>query len=142
MARCYILAHHNSRRFKSRYDFAPTDIRFHMPRMSDENFPKNLELVDKFNSVAEKYGVSVGQLTLAWIIAEHPDFVPIPGSRNIARLEENAKAGEIALSPEDVKALRAVVDAADVKGERYPEAMKKMVVLDSIPLSEYKGEQA
>lgn len=108
--------------------------------MSDENFPKNLELVDKFRTAAERYGVSVGQLTLAWIIAEHPDFVPIPGSRTIARLEENAKAGEIVLAPEDVKALRVAVDAADVKGERYPEAMKKMVALDSIPLSEYKGK--
>ena len=136
----YTCTHLGSRRFKSRYDFAPTDIRFHMPRMSDENFPENLELVDKFRTAAERYGVSVGQLTLAWIIAEHPDFVPIPGSRTIARLEENAKAGEIVLAPEDVKALRVAVDAADVKGERYPEAMKKMVALDSIPLSEYKGK--
>ena len=110
--------------------------------MSDENFPKNLALVDKFRAVAEKYGVTTGQLTLAWIISEHPDFVPIPGSRNIARLEENAKAAEIPLAPEDVKALRAAVDAADVVGERYPEAFKNMTALDSIPLSEYKGEQA
>lgn len=110
--------------------------------MSDENFPKNFELVDRFRAVAEKYGVSTGQLTLAWIIAENPDFVPIPGSRTIARLEENAKAGEIPLALEDVRALRAVVDTVDVKGALYPEEMMKLVASDSIPLSEYKGERA
>ncbi|KAI0728081.1 NADP-dependent oxidoreductase domain-containing protein [Fomitopsis betulina] len=56
-------------RFKSRDDFAQTDIRFHIPRLSGENFPHNLKLVDKFRIVAEKYNVSPGQLTLAWIIA-------------------------------------------------------------------------
>lgn len=134
--------YNGSPRFKSRQDFAPTDIRFYIPRMSDENFPNNLKLVDKFRIVADKYNVSPGQLTLAWIIAEHPDIIPIPGSRNIARLEENAKAAEIALAPEDVERLRAAVDAADVKGALYPEELLKFVALDSVPLSEYKGAQA
>lgn len=129
----------DSLRFKSRYDFGPADIRFYIPRMSDENF---LQLVDKFRIVADKYGVSTGQLTLAWIIAEHPDVIPIPGSRTIARLEENAKTAEIALAPEDVNALRASVDAADVKGAAWPEEMVKWIFLDSVPLSEYKGEPA
>lgn len=135
-------AYNGSPRFKSRHDFAPTDIRFHIPRMSDENFPNNLKLVDKFRIVAEKYNVSPGQLTLAWILAEHPDIIPIPGSRTIARLEENAKAAEIALAPEDVERLRATVDAADVKGALYPEELLKFVALDSVPLNEYKGTQA
>lgn len=134
--------HNGSRRFKSRYDFDPSDIRFHMPRMSDENFPKNLELVDRFRPIAAKYGVSTGQITLAWIISEHSDFIPIPGSRSIERLEENAKAGEIVLSPEDVKALREAVDAAEVKGPRFTEVMKKMLAFDSIPLDEWKAKRA
>ena len=118
-------------RFKSRYDFDPSDVRFRSPRMSDENFPKNLELVDKFRAVAVKYSASTGQITLAWIIAENPDFVPIPGSRSIERLEENAKAGEIVLDPKDVQALREIVDTMGVRGERSTEEAKKTTWTES-----------
>ena len=81
-----------------------------MPRFADENFPKNLEVVDKFRAVAARYGVTPSQITLAWILAEHPDFVPVPGTRNAGRLEENASAAEIVLKDEDVRALRDIVD--------------------------------
>ncbi|TFY62800.1 hypothetical protein EVJ58_g3649 [Rhodofomes roseus] len=128
-------------RYKSRNDFPQNDIRFQwLPRWSDENFPKNLALLDKFRAVAAKYGVTTGQTALAWILAEHPDIFPIPGSRNIGRLEENAKSVEITLAAEDVKELRAAVLAADVVGSRYPEDHLKTLSFDSIPLSEWKGE--
>ncbi|KZT70949.1 Aldo/keto reductase [Daedalea quercina L-15889] len=127
-------------RFKSRADFGPTDLRLLMPRFAEENFVKNLEVVDKFAAVASKYGATPGQTTLAWILAEHPDFIPIPGSRSVERLEENAKAAEIALKDEDVKALRAIVEAADVRGERVPAQFAHLMSTECIPLSEWKGE--
>ncbi|TFY54450.1 hypothetical protein EVJ58_g8859 [Rhodofomes roseus] len=127
-------------RFKSRADFEPTDLRQMMPRFAEENFPKSLEVVDKFRAIASKYDATPGQIALAWILAEHPDFVPIPGTRTVERLEENAKAAEITLSSEDVKALKAVVEAADVRGGRFPEQFASLMNTECIPLSEWKGE--
>ena len=126
--------------FKSRADFDPQDARQMMPRFADENFPKNLEVVDKFRAIAAKYGATPSQITLAWILAEHPDFVPIPGTRTIERLEENAKAAEITLEDEDVRALRVIVEAAEVQGERVPGQFAHLMVSECIPLSEWKGE--
>ncbi|KZT67942.1 Aldo/keto reductase [Daedalea quercina L-15889] len=127
-------------RFKSRNDFPKEDIRQLLPRWSDENFPKNIALLNKFRDVASKYGATPGQIALAWIVEENPDFVPIPGSRSIERLEENARAAEITLDDEDVKELRAAVSAADVQGARYPEELGEMLAWDSIPLNNWKGE--
>ncbi|KZT67996.1 Aldo/keto reductase [Daedalea quercina L-15889] len=128
-------------RFKSRNDFPKDDVRFQwLPRWSDENFPKNLALLDKFRAVASRYGATPGQVALTWILAEHPDFFPIPGSRNIERFEENAKAVDVKLAAEDLKELRAAVSAADVVGGRYPEEYLKNLAFDSVPLSEWKGE--
>ncbi|PCH39381.1 Aldo/keto reductase [Wolfiporia cocos MD-104 SS10] len=77
--------------FKSRADFDADDFRNYAPRFSDENFPKNLALVDKFRTVAQKYDSTPGKITLMWILATHSDFVPIPGTRTVERLEENAR---------------------------------------------------
>lgn len=128
-------------RYKSPDDFEPTDVRRNFPRFSPEVFPKNLALVDKFRVIADALGATPGQVALAWILAEHPDFVPIPGTKTVARLEENAKAAEIKLSAEDVKSLRAAVQAAGVVGERYPAAALVHTGKSCIPLSEWKGEQ-
>ncbi|KAH9913532.1 NADP-dependent oxidoreductase domain-containing protein [Fomitopsis serialis] len=127
-------------RFKSRAEFEPADIRQMMPRFADENFPKNLGVVDEFRAIASKYSVTPGQIALAWILAEHPDFVPIPGTRTVERLEENAKAAEITLSLEDVKALRTAVEAADVQGERFPAQFASLMHAECISLDEWKGE--
>lgn len=127
-------------RYKSREDFDADDHRKVLPRFSEENFAKNLELTNKFRAVASKYGATPGQVALAWILAEHPDFIPIPGTRSVERLEENAKAAEIKLSPEDVKEIRLVVEAADVQGARYPVQYLNGMKQTSIALSEWKGE--
>ncbi|KZT70939.1 Aldo/keto reductase [Daedalea quercina L-15889] len=127
-------------RFKSRADFEPSDLRLLMPRFTEENFAKNLEVADKFAEIANKYSATPSQITLAWILAEHPDFIPIPGSRSAERLEENAEAAEIVLKDEDVKALREIVEAADVRGGRAPELFAHLMASECIPLSEWKGE--
>ncbi|KAH8110500.1 Aldo/keto reductase [Phellopilus nigrolimitatus] len=121
-------------------DFGADDFRLHLPRFSEENFPKNLALSDKLKAIADKYSATPSQVTLAWILAEHDSFVPIPGSRTIERVEENAGGAELRLAPEDVKAVRALSEAADVQGERYAEAGMQSVKGDSIPLAEWKGE--
>ncbi|KAG4217076.1 hypothetical protein PC116_g34443, partial [Phytophthora cactorum] len=76
-------------RYKSRDDFEPNDYRKNFPRFSPENFPKNLELVKKFEAFAEKKGRTPSQLVLAWIMAQGEDIFPIPGTRNIKYLEQN-----------------------------------------------------
>jgi len=129
-----------SGRFRSSADFAPSDMRPFLPRFTDENFPKNLELTDKIKAIGEKYGASPSQVTLAWILAEHPTFIPIPGCRTVDRVEDNAKGGELQLSAEDVKAIRRLVEAADVQGERYPPSILANCEVDSLALDEWKGE--
>ncbi|KAG6809781.1 hypothetical protein H0H92_014765 [Tricholoma furcatifolium] len=119
-------------------DFEENDFRKTLPRFSAENFPKNLKVVDQLQKFADKYGATTGQITLAWILAEHPNFIPIPGIRTASRIEENGHAAEIVLEAEDVKAIRAVVDAAEVIGDRY--SARFMPQGDCLPLSEWKGE--
>ncbi|RDB23525.1 Aldo-keto reductase yakc [NADP(+)] [Hypsizygus marmoreus] len=127
-------------RYQSPADFKEDDFRPMLPRFSAENFPKNLEVVKQLQEIGDKYKATTSQIALAWILAEHPNFIPIPGTRSVGRLEENAHAAEIELSSEDVKAIRAVVESAEVYGERYPE--EYMPAGDCISLSEYKGELA
>ena len=67
--------------------------------------------------------------------------IPIPGCRSVERVEENARGAEITLSPEDVNAIRALSEAADVQGERYPPFYMKQVEGNCIPLSEWKGQR-
>ncbi|EJD06586.1 Aldo/keto reductase [Fomitiporia mediterranea MF3/22] len=133
-----------SGRYRSRADFDENDLRLILPRFSEENFPKNLELVDKFKVVAEKYGATSSQIALAWILAAYPNFIPIPGSRSAERVEENARAAELAseMKPEDISAIRALVEAADVRGERLPEMYLKTINNECIPLEEWKGEES
>ncbi|CAF4412071.1 unnamed protein product, partial [Rotaria magnacalcarata] len=69
-----------------------------LPRFSKENFPKNLKLVDHLTELAKKKNCTSGQLTLAWILAQGNDFIPIPGTTKIKNLEDNAAAANIQLS--------------------------------------------
>ncbi|KAJ7111944.1 Aldo/keto reductase [Mycena epipterygia] len=112
--------------YQSRTNFEATDIRLIMPRFEEANFAASLKLVDGFKAVAKKYDATPSQIALAWILAAYPDFVPIPGTRSAARVEENAKAAMIKLSDEDVKGMEAMVRNADVKGSKIPSAFWKV----------------
>ncbi|KAJ6630131.1 NADP-dependent oxidoreductase domain-containing protein [Mycena sp. CBHHK59/15] len=125
-------------RYRSREDFEEGDYRRTLPRFSEENFPKNLALVDHLQTIAEKYGATSGQITLAWMLAEHDDFFPIPGTRSVARLEENARGAEISLSAEDVQDIRRWAEAADIKGAR--KRAEHMSDGECIELADWKGE--
>ncbi|EJC99948.1 Aldo/keto reductase [Fomitiporia mediterranea MF3/22] len=129
-----------SGRFRSRADFEENDLRMYLPRFSEENFPKNVELVDKIRVIADKYKATPSQIALAWILATSENFIPIPGCRTVERVEENARGAEVRLTPEDVNAIRALSEAADVRGERYPSAFMASCEGNCIPLGEWKGE--
>lgn len=118
---------------KSSDDLDENDRRRQLPRFSKENFPKNLQLVDQLSALAEKKGCTVGQLTLAWILAQGDDFIPIPGTTKIKNLEENAVAAQIKLSKEEVQEIRRACEKADVAGGRYPEAFSASLFGDSAP---------
>jgi aryl-alcohol dehydrogenase-like predicted oxidoreductase len=92
------------------------------PRFSEENFSKNLVLVDQIVAIAKAKGVSSTQLVLAWLMKQGDDIIPIPGTTNVARLMENMGSLEVVLSEKEEKEIRKVVEGAEVTGARYPAA--------------------
>jgi len=109
-------------------DLEPGDVRRQHPRFQGENFAKNLELVTRVEAMARSKGVTPSQLALAWVLAQGPDIVPIPGTKKRKYLEENAAADEVKLSAEDLRALDAVAPKGVTAGNRYPGPM--MEILD------------
>ena len=101
------------------------------PRFSEENFPKNLKLTEEIGALAKKKGVTPGQLTLAWLLAQGEDIIPIPGTKKIKYLEENLGALEVKLTGEEEQEIRKVVDGAEVHGTRYPEAFMSRLFADT-----------
>jgi len=118
---------------KSPDDLDEGDRRRMMPRFSKENFPKNLQLVDQITTLANKKGCTSGQLTLAWILAQGDDFIPIPGTSKIRNLEENIGAIEIKLTQEEIQEIREACEKADVAGGRSLEQMTAYLFGDSAP---------
>ena len=112
---------------KSFDDFEADDYRRHNPRFQGENFDKNLQLVARIEDMAQSRGCTPAQLALAWILARNEDIVPIPGTKKVARLEENAGALNITLSPDDLAQLDDIAPHGVAAGTRYPEAMMGMV---------------
>ena len=100
-------------------DFAPNDFRRHAPRFQGENFQKNLDLVEQVREIAERRGVTPGQLALAWVLAQGDDVVPIPGTKPRAYLDENVGALAVELGVEDLAALDAILPVGAAVGDRY-----------------------
>ncbi|KAJ7730366.1 NADP-dependent oxidoreductase domain-containing protein [Mycena maculata] len=105
-------------RYRTPADLEEGDVRRLLPRFSSENFPKNLALVARFEELATKYSATPGQIALAWVLS-HDNFIPIPGTRAVSRLEENAHSAEILLSPQDIETVSKLVKEADVQGARH-----------------------
>ena len=103
------------------------DIRRTMPRFSDENFPANLQLLDGFAAVADEVGCSMAQLALAWVLAKGDDIVPIPGTKNMAHMEENAGADAVTLDAATVAKLDDLIHHGNVIGGRYNAAAQSDV---------------
>ncbi len=108
-------------------DFAQDDYRRFSPRFQGENFLKNLALVDKVGELANAKGCRPAQLALAWVLAQGKDIVPIPGTKRRATLDENLDALSVELTEADFAHINEVLPSGTVAGERYPEAMMKLV---------------
>lgn len=106
---------------KSPDDLAADDWRRMNPRFQGENFRKNLDLVEAVEALAREKDCTAAQLALAWILARDEGIVPIPGTRRIERLEENAAAAEIELSADELARLDAAAPQGVAAGTRYPE---------------------
>ena len=106
-------------------NFAPGDFRNTFPRMEKENFAKNMELVERIKTIADSKGVTSGQIALAWTMAQ--GTVPIPGTRRIKYLEENAAAADVTLSKDDLAALDKAAPIGAAAGDRYqPQGMASL----------------
>ncbi|MBB5391845.1 MULTISPECIES: aldo/keto reductase [unclassified Herbaspirillum] len=108
-------------------DLAEDDFRRTNPRFQGENFARNLALVEKVKQLAQGYGCTPSQLALAWVMAQDPHIVPIPGTKRRRYLEENAGAAGVKLSPQDLLQLNALFPMGAAVGERYTEASLKLV---------------
>ena len=106
-------------------DLAADDFRRGLPRFQPEHFQKNLELLDAVRAIASAKGCTPGQLALAWVLAQGADFAPIPGTKRVAYLEENAGAAALQLTPPELERLAAL--SGLVSGERYSEAGMRMI---------------
>ena len=103
-------------------DLAVDDWRRNNPRFQPENFQKNLDIVERVKQVAVRKRCTPAQLALAWVLAQGGDIVPIPGSKQRKRVEENAAAVEIQLTDEDLREIDALLPPGIAAGTRYPEA--------------------
>jgi aryl-alcohol dehydrogenase-like predicted oxidoreductase len=112
-------------RFRTVDDLAEDDWRRNNPRFQGENFTRNLNLVARVEELARDKGCTPAQLALAWLLAQGPDIVPIPGSTRAERVEENAAAVDVRLSAGELATLGEI--APSVAGERYPEGGMRAV---------------
>lgn len=112
---------------KSPDDFADDDYRRNSPRFQGENFTKNLELVERITAIAERKGVTPGQLALAWVLAQGDDIVPIPGTKRRRYLEENIAAGALAVSESEIAEIAEALPKGAAAGERYPASMMAFI---------------
>lgn len=107
--------------------FDPSDFRNTVPRFSEENRKANQALVDAVTRVAQSKGVTPAQIALAWLLAQKPWIVPIPGTTKLHRLEENLGGAGVALSEDDLAEIHAALAGIEVLGHRYGEASQRMV---------------
>lgn len=114
-------------RFKKLEDLAPDDWRRGSPRFQGENFAKNLAVVDHVRELARSKGCTPSQLALAWLLAQRPDVVPIPGTSSVERLEENIGAVDVALSTGDLERIRTIAPQGVAAGKRYAPEMLELV---------------
>jgi aryl-alcohol dehydrogenase-like predicted oxidoreductase len=107
--------------------FDPTDFRNVVPRFRSENIAANMELVQLLNTVAQENGATPAQIALAWLLAQKPWIVPIPGTTKMHRLRENLGGANILLSEDELSKINAALAAIKISGERYPAHLQARV---------------
>ena len=114
-------------RFRSFEDLPADDYRRNSPRFQGDNFASNLALVEEVEAIAAEKRCTTSQIALAWLLAQGPDIVPIPGTKHRRYLEENAKAVDLKLDSRDLARLEAAFPLRAAAGERYPETGMRAV---------------
>jgi aryl-alcohol dehydrogenase-like predicted oxidoreductase len=107
--------------------FDKSDFRNVVPRFSPENRKANQALVNLIGKFAEQKKATPAQIALAWLLAQKPWIVPIPGTTKLHRLEENIGAANVELTPDDLREIAAAASKIPVQGARYPEELQKLV---------------
>jgi aryl-alcohol dehydrogenase-like predicted oxidoreductase len=107
--------------------FEKNDFRYTVPRFSSENRAANLKVVELLESVAKQKNATTAQIALAWLLAQKPWIVPIPGTTKLHRLEENIGALNVELSQDDLLEIRAAASGIIIQGDRYSESSSRMI---------------
>ena len=107
--------------------FDASDFRNTVPRFAPENRKANQSVVDLVGAIAARKGATPAQLALAWVLAQRPWIVPIPGTTKLHRLEENLGAANVELTPDDLRQIDAAASSITVHGHRYSEGSQKMI---------------
>ncbi len=108
-------------------NFPSGDFRNHLPRFSAEARRANQALVEVVAAIASRKHATSAQIALAWLLAQAPWIVPIPGTTKLNRLEENIGAAAVELSPDDVKEIGSAISKLEVHGARYPEQLQRLI---------------
>lgn len=106
--------------------FDSSDIRSRIPRFSPEALQANQAVVDLLTQIGAQKGATPAQIALAWLLAQKPWIVPIPGSRKLERLEENLGAVNVELTSDDLREIESALQNLTIEGERYPAAMQQL----------------
>jgi len=114
---------------KENTTFDSSDFRSTLPRFTPDALKANQALVDLLGSIAQRKKATPAQIALAWLLAQKPWIVPIPGTTNLNRLEENIEAVAVELSPDDLRGIDTAASKIKVEGARYPERLEKMTGL-------------
>jgi aryl-alcohol dehydrogenase-like predicted oxidoreductase len=117
---------------KSPDDLEEGDFRRDIPRFSAKNFPKNLEVVAKFEEIAARKHGTAAQVVLAWLLRQWDMVIPIPGTKRVKYYDENMGALKLEISDDDDKEIREVISKASVTGDRYPPGWSVSLFADTI----------
>ncbi|KAJ8489816.1 hypothetical protein ONZ45_g13429 [Pleurotus djamor] len=113
-------------------DLEPGDWRLQVPRYSKENFPNILKIAEGLKAIGARHNATAGQVSLAWVLAQGEDFIPIPGTTKVKYVKENADAVNVKLTEDELKEVRAIVAQADAaQGDRYPSYLMPVLFGDT-----------
>lgn len=108
--------------FQCQADIPQGDLRRMYPKYAEKNFPKILELVQTLKDVADAHGSTPAQVALAWLLAQGPEIIPIPGTKSAVKMDENAASAMLQLSDQELQQIGTLAEEVDIEGTRYPAA--------------------
>lgn len=119
-------------KLRSLDELVAKDIRLNMPRFQEPNFSHNLKALQEFEALANQAGCTPGQLALAWLLAQSPCVIPIPGTRSVQHLKENLQAARLTLDAQVLQRAGELINQHTIAGNRYPEATLKEIDTEEI----------